>query len=216
MSIPKRVLKIVARSIKGVCLCKALLVVSPTEHILRGFFIDRTSHKGKYNLWRVIVPLYRPMPFVILNYSNIIGPRQWIEIAADGIQDAADRVTGYILDGHLEYLKRLRGPKAFLEHISWMIGNNMDTFLFDYAMTQYMLGNHATCLPTLEAIVAKDWAADMRRGDEYTWAKEIIVKLKVNPSEVAEILQQFERTNVHQFALAPTLIGPRPQIVSSN
>jgi hypothetical protein len=35
------------------------------------------------------------------------------------------------------------------------------------------------------------------------------------PSEVAEILQEFENTNVEQFALAPTMIGPRPQLVSS-
>jgi hypothetical protein len=215
MSIPKRVLKIVARSINGVCLCKALLVVSPTEHILRGFVIERTTHKGRYNLWKVIAPLYIPMRCLYLDYSNIIGPRgPWLEISVDEIQDAADRVTGFILDGHLEHLKRLRGPKEFLEHISWMIGNDTDTFLFDYAMTQYMLGNHATCLATLEAMIAKDMPG-MRRGDVFTWAQKIIPKLKASPSEVAEILQQFEKTNVEQFALAPTLIGLRPQIVSS-
>lgn len=216
MSIPVRALKIVERSIKGVCLCKALLVVSPTEHILRGFFIDRTGHKGKYNLWKVIVPLYIPMRSIILDYSNIIGPRgDWLTIATDELRDAADRVAGFILDGHLEHVKRLRGPKEFLEHVSWMIGNNTEQFLFDYAVTQYMLGNHATCLATLEAVVAKDMRG-MRPGDVFTWAKEIIPKLKTNPSEVARILQQFEQTNVNQFALAPTLIGPRPQIVSSN
>jgi hypothetical protein len=60
-----------------------------------------------------------------------------ITIEKDEIQDAAERVTEYILDGHIEYLERLRGPREFLEHVSWMIGNNTDHFLFDYAMTQY-------------------------------------------------------------------------------
>jgi hypothetical protein len=181
MSIPKRVLKIVARSIKGVCLCKDVLVVSPTEHIMGGFLIDRTAHKAQYNLWKVVVPLYRPMHLLMLNYSTIIGPpRSLLTIEKDEIKDAAERVTGFILDGHLEHLKRLRGPKEFLEYISWMIGNNTDHFLFDYAMTQYMLGNHSACLASLEAIVANG-TRGMPEWHVCSWAKKLVPKLKTNP-----------------------------------
>jgi hypothetical protein len=216
MSIPRRVLKIVSRSIEEVCLCNSVLILSPTEHILRGFLIDRTAHKGKYNLWRVVVPLFRPMHLLILNYSTIIGPRgDWLTIEADKIQDAADRVAGYILEGHFEHLKRLRGPKEFLEHISWMIGNTTDQFLFDYAMTQYMLGDHTACLTSLQAMRGNE-PTGMPRPNIFTCSKEIISKLKTNPSEVTEMVRQFEKANVKQFALEPTIIGPQPQLVSSN
>jgi hypothetical protein len=216
MSIPRRVLKIVARSLKGVFLCKSLLVVSPTEHILRGFLIDRTAHKSKYNLWKVVVPLYTPMHLLILDYSTQIGPRgDWLTIEKHEIQDAAQRVTGYILDGHLDHLKRLRGPKEFLEYVSWMIGNTTDHFLFDYAMTQYMLGNQAACLASLQAMRGNE-PIGMPRPNIFTCSKELIAKLATNPSEVAEMVRQFERANVEQFALEPTIINPRPQLAGSN
>ena len=214
MSIPKRVLSIVARSMKGVCLCKNVLVVTPTEHIMRGFFIDRTAHKNKYNLWKVVVPLYRPMHLLILNYSKQIQGPNWLTIERDQIPVAAQRVTEYILDGHLDHLKRLRSPKEFLEHISWMIGNDTDHFLFDYAVTQYMLGNHAACLASLETINHRNESAKMPRPNIFTCAKEFIPKLRTSPCEVAEVLEQLEKTNVTQFALEPTMIRPRLQIVA--
>lgn len=156
------------------------------------------------------------MHLLILNYSTIIGPRgDWLTIEADKIQDAADRVTGYILDGHFEYLQRLGGPEEFMEHISWMIGNTTDQFLFDYAMTQYMLGNHAACLTSLQAMKGNE-PTGMPRPNIFTCSKEIIPKLKTSPSEVTEMVRQFEKANVEQFALEPTMIGRGPQLVSSN
>ena len=213
MSIPKRVLSIVARSMKGVCLCKDVLVVTPTEHIMRGFLIDRTAHKSKYNLWKVVVPLYTPTHLLFLNYSTQIQGRSWLTIEKEQIPVAAQRVTEYILDGHFDHLKRLRGPKEFLEHISWRIGSTGNHFLFDYAVTQYMLGNQAACLASLEAMSGRE-PTQMPRPNIFTCAREFIPKLRTSPCEVAEILEQLEKTNVTQFALEPTMIRPRLQIVA--
>ena len=206
MSISQRVLRIVARSLKSVHLCKKVLVVSPTTHILRGFLIDRTMRKNMYNLWKVVAPLYRPMRFLILNYSETIGPpTEWLTIKPDEIKDAADRVTQYILDGHFDQLQQLRGPREFMEHVSWMVGNTTDPFRFDYAMTQYLLGNRAACLETLQALIA-DERPDASPSHFCAWAKQIVPKIETNPSEVEEILRNFEQANIEMLALSPTLI----------
>jgi hypothetical protein len=72
MSVPLNILRHVQRSLNGTQLCKDMLVVTPTEHILRGFLFERTTEKGMYYLWRVVMPLYRPANTVILNYSSRI------------------------------------------------------------------------------------------------------------------------------------------------
>jgi hypothetical protein len=204
MSISRRTLKSVGQSLKGLHLCKSVLVVIPTDHILRGFLLERTPYRSTYYLWSVIAPLYRPMYGVTLNYSTRLLRSNYIEIPADRIAQSAEYITNVIADGPLDHVKRITGPKEFLEHISWMIGNTTDPFRFDYAMTHYMLGNHAKCLSVLEELVAEPMPG-MRRHKVFDWAQEIITKLNINPSAVGRIIEYFEHENVDKFALSPTL-----------
>jgi hypothetical protein len=47
---------------------KNMVVLSPTEFIVRGFLFERTTTKNAYYLWRLIVPLFAPvMSGVVLN-----------------------------------------------------------------------------------------------------------------------------------------------------
>lgn len=63
MSIQRKTLQLVRGNLKGTRLCKDVLVVLPTEHLLRGFVFERTLVKEMYYLWRVIMPLIdRPIP----------------------------------------------------------------------------------------------------------------------------------------------------------
>ncbi len=68
----KRIFGLIKKELPDVELCKDMLVVLPTEHILRGFLIEATIEKGRIYLWRVVTPLHRPMRHVILNYSDRI------------------------------------------------------------------------------------------------------------------------------------------------
>src|SRR5262249_22056230 len=53
-SIQRETLRLIQSTLKGTRLCKDVLVVLPTEHLLRGFVFERTLHKETYCLWRVI------------------------------------------------------------------------------------------------------------------------------------------------------------------
>jgi hypothetical protein len=70
MSIKRKTLQLIQRRLKGTQLCKDVLVVLPTEHILRGFLFERTLSKDMYYLWRAITPLYKPANPVFLTYSK--------------------------------------------------------------------------------------------------------------------------------------------------
>jgi hypothetical protein len=126
MSISRRSLKIVERSLNGLSLCKRILVVTPTDHILRGFLLERTPYKSTYYLWVVIAPLYRPMHGISLDYSTRLLGGEYIQISDEEITLSAEYIADVIANGPLDQARRIRGPKEFLEHISWMIGNTTD------------------------------------------------------------------------------------------
>ena len=56
MSIQRETLRLIQGDLKGTRLCGDVLVVLPTEHLLRGFVFERTLEKEMYYLWRVTKP----------------------------------------------------------------------------------------------------------------------------------------------------------------
>lgn len=57
----------------GFELIRDLIILRPTEHVVRGFFFDRTSQKNVFYVYRLVVPLFSPtMPNLSLNYSERI------------------------------------------------------------------------------------------------------------------------------------------------
>ncbi len=72
MSRSKRIFGLIKKELPGVELCKDMLVVLPTEHVLRGFLIETTTERDRIYLWRVVTPLHRPMRSVLLDYSTRI------------------------------------------------------------------------------------------------------------------------------------------------
>jgi hypothetical protein len=79
-------------------------------------------------------------------------------------------------------------------------------------MTHYMLGNQAKCLSVLEQLISEPMPG-MRRHDAYTWAQDIVAKLKTKPSEVDDIVKYLEERNVEKFSLSPALIKTAIQSV---
>ena len=52
MSIQRGSLRLIQGNLKRTRLCGDVLVVLPTEHLLRGFVFERTLEKEIYYLWR--------------------------------------------------------------------------------------------------------------------------------------------------------------------
>lgn len=97
MSIQRETFRLIQRNLKGTQLCKDVLVVLPTEHILRGFVFERTLVKEMYYLWRVIMPLHRPANTIILNYSTRISDGEPIQLTRSRLSETAERIAASCL-----------------------------------------------------------------------------------------------------------------------
>jgi hypothetical protein len=163
MSIKLKTLRLIQRRLKGTQLCKDVLVVLPTEHILRGFAFERTLSKDMYYLWRVITPLYMPANLLFLDYSKRISKGGYLRLTREGLDETAERIASIMSPGHLGYLRRVRGPKEFLKHVGWMAGNTTLNFRVDLALTYYLLGNADQCIKILEGLPPRGLASSISR-----------------------------------------------------
>jgi hypothetical protein len=202
MSIQRKTLRVVESMLKCTRLCKDVLVVLPTEHLLRGFVFERTLVKEMYYLWRVIMPLYRPANFIILSYSDRISKGEYIRLTRQELSQTAERVAAIMSPGHLSYLRRVRGPKEFLKHVGWMKGNTTLNFRVDLALTHYMLGNVDQCLKILEGLPLGELPPPLRAN-----IVPFFTELRTSPVDAASRVQAWERENIQRLGLAETVIG---------
>src|SRR5258708_18855886 len=202
MSIKRRTRELRERSLKGRKLCKDVLVVLPTEHILRGFAFERTLSKDMYYLWRVITPLYKPANPVFLTYSKRISKGGYLRLTREGLDETAERIASIMSPGHLSYLRRVRGPKEVLKHVGWMAGNTMLNFRVDLALTHYLLGNVDQCIKILEPLPLEDLPPPFR-----VHIVPFFAELRTRPAAAAARLQAWERGNVESLGFAETMSG---------
>jgi hypothetical protein len=199
MSIKLKTLRLIQRRLKGTQLCKDVLVVLPTEHILRGFAFERTLSKDMYYLWRVITPLYRPANPVFLTYSDRIS-KGYLRLTREALDETAEHIASIMSPGHLSNLRRVRGPKEFLKHVGWMAGNT--NFRVDLALTHYLLGNVDQCIKILERLPLEDLPPPFR-----VHIVPFFTELRTRPAAAAARLQAWERENVERLGLAETMSG---------
>ncbi len=206
MGIQRETLRLIQGHLKGTRLCGDVLVVLPTEHLLRGFVFERTLEKEMYYLWRVVMPLYRPANTIILNYSKRISKGDKFCLTRPGLNQTAKGIAAAMSPGHLSYLRKVRGPREFLKHVSWMAGNTTVNFNMDLALTHYMLGNVGACVETFERMPLEDLAPSFR--DRIV---PFVTELRTNPADAASRVEAWERENIEKFGLGEAVIGaPTP------
>jgi hypothetical protein len=201
MSIKRKTLQLIQRRLKGTQLCKDVLVVLPTEHILRGFAFERTLSKDMYRLWRVITPLYKPANPIFLDYSDRIS-KGYLRLTREALDETAEHIASIMSPGHLSYLRRVRGPKEFLKHVGWMAGNTMLNFRVDLALTHYLLGNVDQCIEILGRLPLKDLPPPFR-----VHIVPFFTELRTSPADAASRLQAWERENIERLGLGETVTG---------
>ena len=202
MRIKLKTLRLIQRRLKGTQLCKDVLVVLPTEHILRGFLFERTLSKDMYYLWRVITPLYMPANPIFLDYSKRLPKSRYFPLTRETLDETAAHIASIMSPGHLSYLRRVRGPKEFLKHVGWMAGNTTLNFRVDLALTHYLLGNVDECVKILERLPLEDLPPPFR-----VHIVPFFTELRTSPADAAARLQAWERENVERLGLAETMIG---------
>ena len=204
MSRSKKIFAMIKKGLPGVELCRDMLVVPPTEHIVRGFLIENTTEKGRVYLWRVVTPLHRPMRSVILDYSDRI-PQTGEDIYInDTSEDSANTIRDLIGE-HLEYLQSVRRPQDFLRHVGRMIGNSSINFRFDLALTFYRIGDLGRCRNMLRVL---DEDVD-KLDSEFRLPVDQLVKqaahqIESDPSTFGRLLDRWENENIERLGLLPS------------
>ena len=217
MSMSRKTLKLVQKSLPQLRLCKDKLVLPPTEHIVRGFIFERTPYKGTFYLWSWVSPLFR----VTLDYSTRIPKGEDVHLSKEKPDESAAVITS-IVSANLASLESMRTPRDFLDHISWMIGNDTSNFLFDLAVTYFLVGRYDEALLTLRETseAAERTAAGFfkaGRPNSRVIAKmnelrgttdDFAAAVRSDPRAAAEIVSNWERKNIEKFDLAATVAEP--------
>jgi hypothetical protein len=214
MSISRTALKLVQKSLPQLRLCKDKLVLPPTEHIVRGFMFERTPYKGIFYLWSWVSPLFR----VTLDYSERIPKGEDVHLSKEKPSETAAVITS-IVSANLARLESMRTPRDFLDHISWMIGNDTANFLFDLAVTYFLVGRYREALLTLrETADAAERTAEgfVQAGNRNTAiiakmrelrdrAEFFATAVRSDQAAAAEIVSNWELKNIEKFDLSATV-----------
>jgi hypothetical protein len=197
-----RALKLLHKSLPDLRMGHKLLFVPPVEHILQCFALEtRFDMKGTAYFWRVVMPLYRPPSYLILNYADRLLGSERVSVLEPDLDRTVDRLTRAISQGHLDYLKGFRSPQDFLRNIDWSGRPSSPNYRVDLALTQYMAGNVPACLEILAEIVRAKlnprWAAMVRL------AQELLDELEQNSSAFDRRIAGWEAHNIHWLHLAP-------------
>jgi hypothetical protein len=215
MSRSKRLFKLIQKNLPGLILCKDMLVVPPTEHIVTGFLLEATSQKDRVYLWKVVTPLLRPISSVFLDYSNrISGSEPDLYVRRDAFEESADKVRD-IIAGHINYLRGIRHPHDFLRHARWIVDGSPLRARLDQALIHYVIGNVPQSVRVLRALDAEADEWDARRR-EYVGPllKQIVRTIDEHPAGLAGLLREWEQQNVERLGLQPSRMpSDRPRLI---
>jgi hypothetical protein len=214
MSMSRHTLALVQKALPHLRLCKDILVLPPTKHILRGYTFDRTAYSGTFHLWRLVLPLYRFTSRLVFSYSSRIPYGEYVHLSKAKPRQSADEVTRIILDD-IPKLDPISDPGDFLDSVDWMIGNTSPAFLLDLGVTYFLVGRSHEAVSVLNEVPAEvDKSLSMyERGSEgfehfsrmRGVAAQLAQDIRSDPPAAARMINEWERKNVAAFELADTL-----------
>ena len=202
VSVTKQVLQKVQKLLPMTRLCKKLLVVTPVEHVVRGFMFERSIMPGMYYFWSVIGPLYTPRPYLILDYGDRLESGETFNVTAETIESTSDRILDVIVNGPLGDLERIGDPKNFLGHLNKLLPGRRDKA--DLALTHYMLGYPKECARVLERAVEELRPYESRAD----WIGELSIfldELKNESALPARLIEKWERASIENLGLAKAM-----------
>jgi hypothetical protein len=202
MSRSKRLFKLIQKSMPDLVLCKDLLVIPPTDHVVRGFLVEATSQKERIYLWRVVTPLLRPMENIIMTYSHrISGNKPELYIRKEAFEESADNIR-IIISEHIEYLRTIRHPDDFLRHASWVVDGSPLPARLDQALMHYVIGNVQQSIEALRALDKEVVGWDARRKEYVApLLKRLVREIDIDPLRLTGILAEWEQQNIERLGL---------------
>jgi hypothetical protein len=206
MSMSGKALKLIQRSFSELRLCKDMLVIPPTEHIIRGFVFERTPYKGLFYFWRVVLPLYTQWSVITLRYSKRLAKADYIDLGELEFERSIHRLIQVISHGELDDLRSLRQPQDFLDRFggaSSKEGYAPMISPFDAALTYYLVGSTAFCLDILDDFASEDLY--LGSVDIHLSARDLVREMRIDSLAGERKIRASERASIERFALGPTI-----------
>ena len=187
-----------------------LVVLRPTNHVIRGFLIERTTTKDQFYLWAMVVPLFTPeMTNVSLNYSHRISHVSWTTdrlTVPINCNNLAKQVAQILEENYMKHLAEIESPNDFLFEFESKGDFQRPNIALDFALAQCLSGNVKVGLQKLEDIfVSESDAVILPKVKQI--AKRVMNALHVGEHAFNELITEFEDDNVkrHFNGLSRTL-----------
>jgi len=206
MTMSGKALRLLQQSFSDLRLCENILVVPPTEHIIRCFSFERTPYKGLFYFWRVVLPLYTQWPVITLGYSKRLGEGNYIDLSEPELEQSIQNLVQIISEGQLDDLRAIRGPQEFLDRFGGASVSEGFTPMispFDAALTYYLVGNIPFCLDILDDFASEDLCPGS--VDVHLSARDLARAIRIDPSAGDRRIKAQEKINIKRFALGPTV-----------
>jgi hypothetical protein len=178
------------------------LIVPPTEHILRCFMFERTPYKGLFYFWRVIMPLWVPLPTLMLDYSKRLSNGSYVSLAPSDLLESVRSLTLAISQGELTYLQGISGPVEFLSEASAFASySEGGPFFcrFQLAVNLCLVGDLQPCLDILDDLACSDLQVGMA---SYSFlARALARDLRTQPTSGLDRIKSWEIDNIIRFGL---------------
>jgi hypothetical protein len=204
MSRSRKVLGLIQPKLPDTMMCGDVIVVRPTDYVLRGFCLDSTPQKDHMVLWKVVMPLHRPFPHLILSYSQSAeGPSDGRFVVGRTGWRQAVPIVGEEIARHLESLRKLQKPADFLAHIARMAGNSQSNVRTDFALAHYLVGNIKQSLRMFRALAAEVRGGDPQRPDPlHEVIAGSLAQLERDPDGLRPIIDGWRDDNIERLGLA--------------
>jgi hypothetical protein len=183
-------------------LIQDLLLMRPTEHIVRGFIFERSSAKDHFYLLRLISPLFSPVtPNLSLNYSD--------RISLDGRTVAHLHVQGekcgelekilQVLDfKQVPVLRSVTGPEGFIRYCSELTISRVNMKL-ELAIAHCLVEDTSAGKALMTEVFSET------RGEEHPFFVEVREQtqrvfdaLEAGHHEFHSLIREFENQNVRR------------------
>jgi hypothetical protein len=190
--------KKISTRIKNVEQIRDLLVIRPTEHIVRGFLFDRTPIKDEFYAWAFIVPLFCPyMKNFSLNYSYRICSNNNIPmmVNVNCNEESISSLCEILEQEKVTYLSTIFDPRAFLHELEPANMNlrvNMD---LDFAIAHCITGDFETGKASLQTLLESKSTSPILPRVQAS-AKSILDSLEGDHAMFWDLVDSFEKENV--------------------
>jgi hypothetical protein len=202
MSMSLNILRTLSSSIPASYLAQSFIVLPPTTFLIRGFLLERTITPGDYFFHKVVAPLWRPMPSIVLNYSERLAGGKRITISRDNFDEQIKNMLSEALP-LIDELRALQSPADFLNFLSHSgRKSNSGPDFTDLACAHLLNGSASDCIQSLKKLEMESHRFNPSQRAIYAKAAtELLAALDRSEASAIALLTAWREENVLKFKL---------------